>query len=238
MGIFGSNQSKKDSFAAISDMGNAPLTAFAKAEIRFHEIYGSSKVEASRWFVFAVGSLVVIFMMAVAFYHFLPLKTAVPYMVTLNRETGAVAQTVEASKFQPDESVKSYFLSKWIEKMRTIDPYQTQKNIKEAYALTRDKAVQEFTEYLNEEKPIERLVKDSTLTRTVKFISINPGVEQNIAFIRVAEEERTGANKVTTNRYMFTIHYAMTPPKDGEELRKNPIGIYVTHFVKSEEIGN
>lgn len=238
MRIFRGKKDSVDTLSAVRDMGNAPLTAFAEAQTKFFEIYGSSKVEASRWFVFAMSGLLVIFMLGFAIYQMMPLKTIVPYMVVADRTRGAVAETVEASKFKPDESVRSYFLSKWIEKMRTLDPYLTEKNIKEAYLVTRDKASQEFTDYLREEKPIEQLVKDRSLTRTVNFITINPGKEDNIAFIRVSEETRSGVGKVDIKRFMFTIHYVVTPPKTEEELRVNPIGIYVTHFVKSPELGN
>lgn len=226
----------KTSDSLIADMGNAPLTAFQEAENRFFEIYGSSKVESSRWFVAFLAALSVIAMLGLALYNLTPLKTVVPYMVKVDSEVGAVAQVASAANFKPDASVKSYFLSQWVEQVMTLDPYQTQKNIKKAYSVTRDKANAEFTELLNTDKPIERLVGDQALTRVVKVNSVNPGSSDGIAFVRITTEERSGPGAVKTKRYVFTIHYAIVPPQTEEEIRINPIGMFITHFVRSEEV--
>lgn len=222
---------------AVREMGNAPQAAYREAQAKFFEIYGSSKVESSRWFLMTIVCLLVILMMAVAIWQMLPLKTAVPYMVTMSRDKGVAAEVVDAKLYQPDENVKIFFLSKFVTNMRELDPYQTQKNIKAAYAVTRDKASKEFTDYLQKEKPIERLVADKSLIRTVNFISVNPGTQDNIAFIRVKEDERTGA-LLTSKTYMFTIHYAFVVPTSMDEIQKNPAGIFITHFDKREELGN
>lgn len=220
----------------VADMGNAPLTAFDEAQNRFFEIYGSSKVESSRWFVAFVVAMGVAAVLGIALYNVYPLKTVVPYMVKVDGQSGAVAQVVTASEFKPDAAVKSYFLSQWVEQVMTLDPYQTQKSIKKAYSVTRDKANSEFTELLSIDKPIERLVGDPSLTRVVKINSINPGLSDGIAFVRITTEERSGPGAVKTKRYVFTIHYAIVPPQNEGEIRINPIGMFITHFVRSDEV--
>jgi type IV secretory pathway TrbF-like protein len=233
---FGKKDNALSGDAAIRTMGNAPQTAYQKAEGKFYEIYGSSKVESSRWFVFSMVLLVVVIALALSIAKTMPLKTVVPYIVQVDKVNGAAAHPVSAVNFSPDTNVKSYFLSQWVYKLLTIDPFLTRDNIKAAYLLTRDKASKEYTEYLNEDKPIERLVKDPSLTRTVRINSLNPGAEQNIAIIRVTTEERSGTSAVKVKRYMLTIHYAIVPPTTEEEIRVNPVGIYITHFVINEEI--
>lgn len=220
----------------IADMGNAPLTAFDEAQNRFFEIYGSAKVESSRWFVAFIVAMAVAAMLGIALYNVMPLKTVVPYMVKVDSQTGAVAQVVTAANFKPDAAVRTYFLSQWVEQVMTLDPYQTQKNVKKAFSVTRDKAVTEFTELLSTDKPIERLVGDPSLTRVVKVNSINPGTSDGIAFVRITTEERSGPGALKTKRYVFTIHYALVPPQTEEDLRINPIGMFITHFVRSDEV--
>jgi type IV secretory pathway TrbF-like protein len=162
----------------------------------------------------------------------------VPYMVTVDRQNGAAAQPVAAQAFKPDATVRTYFLTQWVEKLLTLDPYQTEKNIKVAYSLTRDKASREFTEFMQADKPIERLVKDRTLTRVPIINSINPGSDDGIAFVRVTTEERSGAGAPTAKSFMLTIHYVLVPPTSEAELRVNPLGMFITHFVKSDELGS
>lgn len=228
--------SEKATGNLIADMGNAPLTAFDEAQNRFFEIYGSSKVESSRWFVAFIVAMGVAALLGIALYNVYPLKTVVPYMVKVDSQTGAVAQVVTAANFKPDAAVRSYFLSQWVEQIMTLDPYQTQKNVKKAFSVTRDKAVTEFTELLRTDKPIERLVGDPSLTRVVKINSINPGSSDGIAFVRVTTEERSGTGASTAKRYVFTIHYATVPPQTEADIRINPIGMFITHFVRSDEV--
>jgi type IV secretory pathway TrbF-like protein len=232
-----SKNSKPNIDEAVKNMGNAPLPAYREAQAKFFEIYGSSKVESSRWFMFSILLMFVVMILGAAIYQILPLKTSIPYMVTMSRDKGVSAQIVDAKTYKPDENVKIYFLSKFIENMRSLDPYQTQKNLKAAFAVTRDKASKEFTDYMQTEKPIERMVADKSLIRTIKFISVNPGSTENIAFIRTSEVERTGALE-TSKTYMFTLHYDFVVPTTAEEIQKNPAGIFITHFDKREELGN
>lgn len=233
--MFGFNKQNKSPDQFAQQVGNAPITAYQRAEKRYFEAHGSPKVEASRWFLFSVVLLIVLILQGVAIYQMLPLKTAVPYMVTLSRDKGVSAEVVEAKNFRPDENVKIFFLTKFVDNMRTLDPYLTQENLRNAFQVCRDKAVAEFTDFLNTEKPIQKLMSDKSLLRTLKFITVNPGTQDNIAFIRVKEVERTGA-KESSKTYMFTIHYQIIPPTTFEMIQKNPAGIYVTHFDKREEV--
>lgn len=230
---FGKKTQSPDDFA--NAVGNAPVTAFQKAQRAYFEAHGSPKVESSRWFAVSVLLLICCIVLVLAIAQMMPLKTMVPYMITLSRDKGVAAEVVEAKNFRPDENVKIFFLTKFVDNMRTLDPYQTQSNLKEAYQVCRDKAVSEFTEFLNTEKPIQKLTADKTLLRTLKFITVNPGTQDNIAFVRVKETERTGQRE-SSKTFMFTIHYEIIPPTSFEMIQKNPAGIYVTHFDKREEV--
>lgn len=233
--MFGFKKNSKSSDQFAEKVGNAPITAYHRAEKRYFEAHGSPKVEASRWFLLSVILLIVLILQGIGIYQMLPLKTVVPYMVNLSRDKGVAAEVVEAKNFKPDENVKIFTLTKFVENMRTIDPYLTQENLRNAYQVCRDKAVTEFKQFLDAEKPVQRLMADKSLLRTLKFITVNPGTQDNIAFVRVKETERTGARE-SSKTYMFTIHYEIIPPTTFEMIQKNPAGIFVTHFDKREEV--
>lgn len=218
-----------------NSVGNAPLTAYEKAERTYFEAHGSPRVESSRWFLVSVMLAIACTALVLTINQMMPLKEHVPYMVTFSKEKGVAAEVVEAKRYRPDENIKIFFLSRFIENMRTIDPYLTQENLRSAYAVCRDKAIAEFRDFLDKEKPVEKLTADKGLIRTVKFVTINPGTQENIAFIRTKETERTGL-KVTVKSYMFTIHYTILAPTEFETIQKNPAGIYITHFDRREEI--
>lgn len=226
--------SNKKSQDAMKQLGNAPNTAYENAKAEYFNANGTPRVESSRLFVITIILLVIIVLLGLKIYDTPPPKM-VPYMIALSRDKGVEAKVIEAESFTPNDNIKQFILARFIEDMRTLDPYTTRNGLKSAYKLTRDKAITEFENYLNTEKPVQRITSDPNLVRTVKFITINPGTDtQKIAFIRVREEEKT-SDKSSVKTHMFTVHYDIIPPQTKEDILVNPTGIFITHFDRREE---
>lgn len=228
----------KDTMQAVREMGNAPVTAFQKAELKFYEIYGSPKVESSRWFLVSLALLGMVLALVIAIVSIMPLKRVVPFLIGFDEKSGATLRRAEAKEYTPDAAIRGYFLRDWAEKTFTVDRFLTDKNLKFAYSRTRGKASLELQDFLNEDKPFKRMADDKNYTRVVKIISVDPGKSTEVGFVRFQTEERSGQNEPRIRRYMLTVHYALVPPEEEQDLWANPIGLFVTHFVKSEELGN
>lgn len=231
--MLGKKQKKRQSTVP----SNAPITAFEKARLAWFEVYGSAVVEKNRYFVllFVAGIMIVVLGFAIA--AMLPLKKVVPYYIRVADNGTAVVDQSAAngeSSYKPGEAEKKYFLATWVRRLMEMDPNLTKKNIQENYLQTSGKATAELTEYLKEEKPIEQLAADTSLTQTVKINGIT-FLQDDAALVKVSTEKR---NKETAKvqSWLVTLHFIMVPPTDPDEILKNPLGLYVTHFDVSADV--
>lgn len=213
----------------------APDSAFDKARAAWFEAYGSSIVEKSRWFTIAVAEMVCIVALVIAIATMMPLKTVVPYVIKVSSEGNVTATAAGVQAYKPEEREIRYFLSQWVTKLYTLDHSLTEQHyLPEAYALTRDKAIDEFTSWIDQNKPLVVLQSNPTLTQSVIVKSIS-FVQEGVALVRFRFESRTTEKVIITDR-LLTIHYAVIPPKTEKEIYENPIGLFITHFAVSEDI--
>lgn len=215
---------------------NYPATAFEKARLTWYEQYGSAVVGSNRMFLLAVIMVVAVALLCITIMMMMPLKTVQPYLVKVNADGMAVATPVELATYRPGDAEKKYFLSDWAIKLLTLDRFLTNKNLLDAYDRVRDKAIPEFAEYVETNKPAEALRLDPNLTRVVKIRSV-AFISDGAALVRAALETRSGkGNTFTRKNVILTIHYSLVPPKTEQDIFKNPIGLYITHFALSEDL--
>lgn len=164
----------------------------------------------------------------------LPLKTVVPWMVSV-KDTGKVVGTaVETIKFEPDENAKRYFLKEWITKVFTLDRYLTEKYLIEAYNSVQGSAIPEFREFIDTNKPLVALRSDPSLVQNITIRSVS-FLQDSGALIRIRIETRTNGTIKYIDK-LVTLHFSVIPPKTEQEIYTNPIGLYITHFAISEDI--
>jgi type IV secretory pathway TrbF-like protein len=215
---------------------NAPLTAFDKARIVWYERYGSAIVEKNRYFVLLAFAVIMIIALAFAIAVMAPLKTVVPYYIKVMTDGSAVVDTnsVGTNDYKPGESEKRYFLANWVNRLLTIDSYLIKKNITQNYLQTSGKATNELADFLRETKPVEIVTEDPTVTQTVKINGIN-FLQDDAALVKVTTVRRT-RDKTDTKSWLVTLHFVLIPPTNPDEILKNPIGLFVTHFDVAAEI--
>lgn len=219
-----------------SEIGNVPHTAYDAAKAEWAERVGGPVVERARWFLMSAFLALALIAALWAIGMMAPLKTAVPYVIEVDKVTGeAKASKVKPELFVVGEAQKKYFLGRWVKKTIELDPYTTEADIKEAFTFVRGKAVDEYRALMQTLKPMERLAKEKGLTRTITISSIN-FISTASALVRFSAEERTVAAPPVTKRYVANIHYELVPPSTEKDILENPNGIYITHFAFQEEI--
>lgn len=220
----------------LADVGNVPDTAYERAKRDWFERNGDATVNQSRFFLLSLLLLICLVLMATAIATMLPLKTVVPYSITVDVDTGRTTATeISASKYIPDQNQKSYFLSRWVRQVLSLDPFTTERDLREAFAMVRGKAIGEFREFLTATKPVGRITEDRTLTRVVDVSSIQ-FIDENIAQVRVITRERSANTSAVSKRHIVTMHFVLEPPASIDQILANPIGIYVVHFSITEEM--
>jgi len=108
--------------------------------------------------------------------------------------------------------------------------------LSEAYLLTRGKATVEFTDFIQRSAPMAELKRDPTLTRTVSISSVSL-IEDQVAMVRVVGERRNAGNPAAAReKFVLTIHFTTLMPKTEQELLRNPVGLFVTHFLVNTDL--
>lgn len=234
--MFGKQSKKQSKIPKPEETGNVPKTAYTAAKSEWLERMGGPVVERTRWFLMAMALTGCLIAALFAIASMAPLKTVIPYIIEVDKITGdARASQIEAKRYTIDDKQKKYFIGRWVKKTVDLDPYTTESSIKEAFMFVRGKAIDEYRSLMQSLRPMERLAKDKTLTRTVNIISIN-FIAEGSALVRFTTEERTGSGDPFSKRFVANIHFEVVPPVTEKDILENPNGIFITHFAIQEEI--
>lgn len=216
---------------------NTPPSVYSQAMNDFAEIYGSSKVEATRWFLIAlVCSLVGLVGLITAATVF-PLKEIRLWVLEVNPNTGVANRPVEVQRIDPNIAVVKAELARWAEAVYAIDPSRSSEALKWANARTAEKALGQFAEFRSRERIFERIQREPELVRQVRVTAVDAS-QAGTAFIFLTTTERVGSappDPAKTKRFRVTINYRLVPPTQEGELLANPLGLFVTFFADTEE---
>jgi type IV secretory pathway TrbF-like protein len=200
------------------------------------EVQGAPIVERNRYFLICMGLLAALVAACIALAVMAPLKTVIPFVLEKAEDGAVMPAPLSAQQYQPGSAEKRYFIAQWARQLLTLDPHLTQQYLSEAYLVTRGKATVEFTDWVQRNAPMAELKRDPTLTRTVSISSISL-VEDEVALVRVATERRNAGNPLAAReKFILTIHFATVLPKTEQELLKNPVGLFVTHFLVNADL--
>lgn len=201
--------------------------------------------ERNRVWVFAFAAVLVALVESFAIWSMLPLKTAVPYYLEVDKLTGEVRASERlATRFEADgaELTLRYFMNQWAKRRLGLDPEVriAQREIALAYIMTTGAATTQFDAWLDRERPFERLQRERGYSREVELSPVS-FLNKNAVVIDATVTEQISGNPISTRRQRLTLHFTLIPPSaEGSEeemkrrLRVNPIGFYVTHYSLDE----
>lgn len=172
----------------------------------------------------------------------LPLKTTVPYVIELDRETGA-ASILEVSDGKPlpaSDIQDKYWLSQYVLARESYD-YRTLEN---DYIKVRELSLpQVFEPYASQfgdkADSLEKRLGDAKQYR-IELVSVVPN-GNGIATVRFRKTVRNTASGLveSESRWTATLGYEYRPQKKVPESTRlvNPFGFRVTSYRADEEIG-
>lgn len=222
---------------------DVPEVAFVRARQEFFEAFGGPVVERARYFVLCVTLGLVIVALAFAISAMLPLKTVQPWVVKVDDTRGTVVLDKGAAdhvpNYTPGRAVLERELFDFVHKLWAINadyPALTKQGHFEAYSRTRDRAVQEFKEFIERERVYARINAEPGLVRAVERRSVAFRSEQGIAHVRFVTTERSRSTLEPVKReWIMLVQFAQRDVTTPEEIEKNPLGLYITHFETNEE---
>lgn len=216
-----------------------PATPAERAEAVFDRRVGSVVVQAHNWRRISLGLLITCIILTVGLVIQSLKSMVVPYVVTLDRNTGEVlrAGAFTGNDYKPQEPEIKYFIGQFIQNARNIglDPVSYQTLQKRALAYLTQNAAQKYASVMQSEGH-HKLFGKSTVVVHIVSIQKMPNSETSFQ-VRWTEEEVgiTSGNKRTVPMTGI-FSYTMLPVNDQDQMLLNPLGLYITDFSFSKDV--
>lgn len=212
-----------------------PETPYQRAAQAWDERIGSARVQARNWRLMALGELALIAGLAAALVWQSARGTVVPWVVQVDRLGEAQAVVPAIANFRPTDPQIAWHLARFIEQVRGIaaDPIIVRQNWLRAYDFATDRGALALNDFARASDPFGRVGRQQVA------VEVSSVIRASDDSFRVAWIERTYENGqiARTERWTAILTIVVQPARDAEQLRKNPLGIFVHAINWSRELG-
>lgn len=211
-----------------------PETPYQRARQVWDERIGSARVQARNWRLMAFGSLVLTAGFASALVWQSTRGTIVPWVVEVDKLGQANTVAPAEAGYRPTDSEIAWYLARFVEDVRAIsaDPVVVRQSWLSAYDFTTAPGAVALNDYARANDPFTKVGKQQVAIDVSSVIRASP------ESFRVAWTERRYQDGALadTARWTAILTVVLQPPSDPDQLRKNPLGIYVDAINWSKEL--
>lgn len=203
----------------------APITPYQKASQAWDERIGSARVQARNWRLMAFGCLVLATAMAAGLVWRAGQSTVTPYVVEIS-DSGQVRAVGEAAEaYKPVDAQIAFHLMRFITDVRSlsIDPIVVRQNWLDAYTYTTDRGATALNAYAQANDPFAAVGQKSV---AVEISSVVRASDKSFQ-LRWIERTYINGSLAGTERWTAILTTFLQPPRNVDQLRRNPLGIYV-----------
>ena len=187
----------------------------------------------------AAGAGVITLLLALALAFLVPLKTVQPYVLTVDRQTGAVepAMTVQSGNLTQNEAVIQAQLAAYVVARETFDATDLAQKYRRVQIMSARPVAAAYVAQMattNPESPLRSLTRGDTLTIVVRSVSL---INDNAALVRfTATRGALGGATARPINYVSAVSFGF----NGRPLRQsdrfdNPLGFQVTRYRRDTE---
>jgi type IV secretion system protein VirB5 len=228
---------------SLSEMKQAPQD-YQSAQLmvnRYHdskkvwdERIGNARVQAANWRLVAFGTIILGVILALGMIYQSSKSKIIPYMVRVNSDGSAQANGAISDHYVPQQTEIKYFLSQFIQKVRTIptDPVVFKQNWLSAYSFLRPAAAMKMTGIVNKESPASQIGNETREVNITSILSITSNSYQ-IRWKEVSYAADGSPKEQANMSGIFTIEVII--PSDEKILNVNPLGLYIKDFSWGKE---
>lgn len=210
-------------------------TPYRRAGQAWDERIGSARVQAHSWRLMAFASLTLSAGLAAALVWQSANGSITPWVVQVDRFGEAQAVAPAVAGYRPTDPQIAWHLSRFIEQVRSIpaDPVVVRQNWLRAYDYTTDRGALALSDYARSDDPFAKVGTTQVAVEVSSVIRASP------SSFRVAWTERRYVDGAlaATERWTAIVGVVIQPPKTAEQLRKNPLGVFVHALNWSKELG-
>jgi len=212
----------------------APETPYQRAGQVWDQRIGSARIQARNWRLMAFGCLGLASALSGALIWQSLQSRIVPYVVEVDRLGEARAVAPADRDYQPTDPQVAWFLSHFISDVRSVslDPVLMRANWLSAYDFTTKRGAEFLGDYARQSDPFAN-VGARTVSIQVTSVVRASDTSFQVKWIETAYERGAQAG---VSHWTAILTLVMAPPSSADELRKNPLGIYVDAIDWSREL--
>lgn len=211
-----------------------PVTPYQKAGQLWDERIGSSRVQARNWRLMALGCLALATGLSVGLVWQSMQSRVVPYVVEVDRfgEARAVAPAIQ--DYQPSDAQIAWHLGRFIQNVRSIstDPVLVRQNWLAAYDFATDRAALFLNEYAKANDPFGQIGTRSVSVQVTSVVRASDSSFQ----VKWTEQIFERGSLAGTTRWTAILTIVIRPPSNTEQLRSNPLGVFINAIDWSREL--
>ncbi|WP_417466169.1 conjugal transfer protein TrbF [Kordiimonas sp.] len=211
-----------------------PVTPYQKAAQAWDMRLGTARAQARNWRLMALGLLTLVGLFAAALVWQSLQSHITPYVVEVDKagSVRTVGPAVEA--YNPTDAQIAYHLAGFITRVRSlsVDPLIVRQNWLEAYDYATDRGAQALSDYAREVDPFARVGERSITVEITSVVRASPRSFQ----IKWTEKHYEHGSLARSEAWTGILTTILQIPKTDQQLRKNPLGIYVHALSWSRDI--
>lgn len=158
----------------------------------------------------------------------------VPYVVEVDRLGEARTVSQAEAGYQPTDPQIAYQLARFIENVRgvSLDPVLMRRNWLQAYDFASERGAIYLGEYARARQPFARIGEE---TASVQVTSVLRASNRSFQ-VKWTETEYERGSQAGSSRWTAILTIVTKVPRTADDLRRNPLGIYVDAIDWSREI--
>jgi len=210
------------------------VTPYQRAAQLWDDRVGSARVQAKNWRLAFFGCLALSGGLAGGLVWQAARGHITPWVVEVDKLGEARAVAPAEASYQPNDPQIAWHLARFIENVRSMpaDPIVLRQNWLHAYDFATEKGGQALNDYARNNDPFAQVGKIQVAVDVSSVIRASP------TSFRVAWTERRyqDGSLIETSRWSAILSVVSRTPRSADDLRKNPLGIFVDAFNWSKEL--
>lgn len=209
-------------------------TPYQRAAQAWDERIGSARVQARNWRLTALGSLALSAVLAGGLVWQSSRSTVTPWVVEVDRLGQVQAVAPASAGYRPTDPQLAWHLARFIEQVRSIsaDPIVVRQNWLRAYNYTTDRGALALSEYARANDPFAQIGKAQVAVDVSSVVRASPDSFR----VEWVERRYQDGALAATQRWSAIITIVLQKPRTSDDLRKNPLGVFVHALNWSQEL--
>jgi type IV secretion system protein TrbF len=212
-----------------------PETPYQRAGHLWDERIGSARVQAKNWRLACFATLALSGGLAGGLVWQSARGTVVPWVVEIDKLGRAQAVAPAVADYRPTDPQIAWHLAHFIEEVRGIpaDPVVLRQNWLDAYDYVTSKGALALDDYARRSDPFAQIGKSQIAVDVASVIRASDDS------FRVAWVEHHYADDAltATERWSAILTIVVKTPSDADQLKKNPLGVYIHALNWSKDLG-